>query len=298
MAKIKSKVNLLEIVKKIYQPLSIKNIIKGIKFLSIAKKFKMEINDFNVRLGALRVPITSEMLGTVEWPYIHNEWNVATKLNTIATHYEVLSEACVELTRINVSPCLQICDLSHLSKNTTVGIDYAQWFTREGELVINIFRDGLRVASMAFVLGQHVGRTVAYIGAVQGIHGGVPADESLNIYKVLTKDFAGLRPRSLLLEVLKVVVHQLGAEKILGISEQNRHHRHTYFGNDQKTVFKNNYNVFWEEHNGTLNQEIGFYEIPMAPAIKDISEIAAKKRGQYRRRYEFILSLKDIVKLG
>lgn len=298
MTKTNENINLLEIAKKIYQPLSIRNVVKIVKFLWVAKKYKSEIGDFNARLAALNIPVTTEMLGTIEWPYIHNEWDVATKLNTIALHYEVLSAVNVKLTQINVSPCLQICDLSHLSPGVTAGIDYAKWFTREGELVLNIFREDLRVASMAFTLGQHKGKVVAYVGAVQGIHGGVPAEESLEIYKILTKNFAGLRPRSLLLEVLKVTVAKLGAEKIFGVSEQNRHHRHPYFGNDQASIFKNNYNPFWDEHNGTLNKKIGFYEISLAPAIKDLSEIAAKKRGQYRRRYEFIESLKEIVTLN
>lgn len=267
-------------------------------FLVVACKYKPAINDLNIRLGRLGLPASSEMLGTIMWPYIHNEWDVKTKLNTIASHYEILSLDYPELSRISGSQRLKVCDLSHMSSAITVEIDYAKWFTREGELVINIFQDELRVASMAFTLAQKENVVVAYIGAVQGIHGGVSAEESLEIYKVLTKNFAGLRPRSLLLEVLKVVVNKLGAKKIFGVSEQNRHHRHKYFGNDQETEFKNNYNPFWEEHNGVFNTDIGFYEISMEPAIKNISEIAAKKRGQYRRRYDFIESIDDAVNLS
>ena len=298
MTQIKSRNNVLEIAKAIYQPLSIKSIYSILKFVLVAKKHQSEIKGFNTRLEAIDVPTTSEMLGTIEWPYIHNEWDVAGKLNTIATHYELLTKKQPNLTKISTSPCLTICDFDSISNGVSIGIDYAHGFTREGELVINIFRDDLRVASMAFTIAKYQDNVVAYIGAVQGIHGGVPADESLQIYKVLTKDFAGLRPRSLLLEVLNVVAKQLGVTKVLGVSEQNRHHRHPYFGNDQKTEFKNNYNPFWEEHGGELIPESGFYEIPMAPAIRDIAEIASKKRGQYRKRNDFISSLPDAVNLG
>lgn len=292
------KVNLLEIANEIYQPLSIKNAIAAIRFLCIAIKHRPEIADFNSRLAALNMPATAQMLGTVEWPYIHNEWSVPTKLNTIATHYELLSESNPKLMRVNSSQCLHICDLEHMSTSTYIGIDYAKWFTREGELAINVFREDLRVVTMAFTLSRYNGEVVLYIGAVQGIHGGVPTEESLEIYRGLTKDFEGLRPRNLLLEVLKVVALKLGAKKILGVSEQNRHHRHRYFGNDQNTTFNNNYNVIWEENSGVLNQETGFYDIPMRAAIRDISEIASKKRGQYRRRYEFIESLNNIISLS
>jgi uncharacterized protein VirK/YbjX len=298
MTTIQSKVNLLKIAKKNCQPFSIRNVFSAIRFLSVARNHKSEIDDFSARLSMLNIRATSEMVGTVQWPYIHNEWDVATKLNAIATHYEILSSVNVKLAHISASSCLHICNFDQISKSVYIGIDYAKWFTREGELVVNVFSEDLRVASMAFTLGQYNDNVVLYIGAVQGIHRGVPTEESLNIYKKLTKDFEGLRPRSLLLEVLKVVAHKLGVKKIFGVSEQNRHHRHRYFGNNQNTKFNNDYNLFWEEHNGILNQEIGFYEIPMKAAIKDLSEIESKKRSQYRRRYEIIGSLNDIVSLN
>jgi uncharacterized protein VirK/YbjX len=133
---------------------------------------------------------------------------------------------------------------------------------------------------------------------VQGIHSGVSSDESLRIFKELTKDFYGLRPRSLLLEALKVVAKELGVKKLFGVSEMNRHHRHRYFNNNNNNNdnFKSDYNTFWEEHGARLDNT-GFYEISMTPAVKDLSEIASKKRSQYRRRYAVILSLASVSNL-
>lgn len=298
MAIINSRADLFRLAKKVHKPLPLKNVLHIIKYSILANKHQAEIENLVTRLHALNIPVTAEMLGVVEWPYIHNEWDVKTKLNRIATHYEIVSKSYPQLMRINAVPCFKICDFDTVSKGVFIGIDYAKWFTREGELVINIFRDDLRVASMAFTIGVHRDDVVAYVGAVQGIHGGIPEDESLAIFKTLTKDFAGLRPRTLLLETLKVVVGKLGANKILGVSEQNRHHRHAYFGNNQTTVFKNNYNLFWEEHGGKLIHDGGFYEIPVVPAIKDLSEVASKKRGQYRRRNELLTDLISTMTLG
>ncbi|HSR01263.1 MAG TPA: DUF535 family protein, partial [Methylophilaceae bacterium] len=267
------------------------------KFSYLANKHQVEIENLYTRLNVLNVTVTPEMLGVIEWPYIHNQWDVKTKLDKIATHYEIISKSYPHLMQIRTTPIIKICDFDTVSKGVFVGIDYAKWFTREGELVINIFRDDLRVASIAFTIGLHLDKVVAYVGAVQGIHGGIPADESLEIFKILTKDFAGLRPRSLLLEALKVVARQLGAIKILGISEENRHHRHAYFGNDQKTVFQNDYNLFWEEHDGKLIDDIGFYELDLAPAIRDLSIIASKKRSQYRRRNELLADINNTINL-
>lgn len=276
-------------------------------FVRKAYQNKNAIDAFAERLSHLPngvvVDIKPEMLGVINWPYIHNEWDLDTKFEKILTHYEILSALNSSLVHVGGSAtdadadCHDLMDLSDFSPDLKVMIDKAPWFTREGELLINLIRGGLRAASIAFTLGKANGETVAYIGAIQGMHSGLSVDEALEIYKGLTKDFHGLRPRSLLLEVLKVLLKKLGVTRIYAVSDRNRHHRHVYFGNDENTVFKNDYNLIWEEHDGVLNPEIGFYEIPIAPAIKDMAEIPSKKRSLYKKRYEVIHALNDRVKL-
>ncbi len=290
--------NLLGYAAIVYQPLSLKNMRNRAKFFLAGRKDEVAINKFMHRMKALNLVVSPEMLGAIESPYIHNEWDVALKLERIAKHYELLSTIPSKLISVNSLPRQEIMSLDEVSSGASVAIDYAPWFTREGELHVNLFRGDLRIATMAFSLGLHNSETVAYVGAVQGIHGGVSMEESLDIFKVLTKEFYGLRPRSLLLEVLKVVTRKLGAKKMYGISEEHRHHRHQYFNNDETTKFKNDYNLFWEEHNATRDGSIGFYEISMMPAIKDLSEIPSKKRSQYSRRYAVIKSLGGEINLG
>lgn len=286
------------VAKKLYKPFSFRSLVGRIKFLLAARQHSEIVNNFNTRLDSLGVHVTPEMLGTIIWPYINNRWHAATKLDVIAMHYEILALDYPALTHVRDIKHLEVSNFSDISTDVTIKIDYAQWFTREGELSVNVFQADLRVASLAFSLGYKNEEVVVYIGAVQGIHGGIPAKQSLGIYKNLTKDFSGLRPRTMLLEVLKVVTHKLGAKKIFAVSEQNRHHRHKYFGNDQSTKFTSDYNAFWEEHRGILNKRIGFYEIPMQAAIRDISEIPTKKRALYRRRNEFIKSINSRVTLN
>ena len=244
-----------------------------------------------------RITITPQMLGVIEWPYLHNQWDVKTRFDKIATHYEVLSKLKSNLIYMSSTSSFELINLGRTSANVSIVLDRASWFIREGEMLINVFRKGLRIASIAFTLGEKDGVTVAYIGAIQGVHSGVATEDSLALFKLLTKDFQGLRPRSLLLEVLKVVLKKLGVSRLYAVSEQNRHHRHHYFRNNEKTVFVNDYNPIWEENGGILDENTGFYEIPIGPAIKSIEDIPSKKRSQYKRRYEFILSLGDQINL-
>ena len=282
-----------------YSTLSIRNLKRRICFMQSAAKNRLEISNFIGRIERLNnqhLSVSAKMLGVIDWPYIHNMWDVKTKLNKLAVHYEILSKTFSQLTQINKN--YKVIDFNHVSNQVSIELDQAPWFIREGELVLNVFRDGLRVASMAFTLSDVDNEVVAYIGAVQGIHSGIPSDESLEIYKILTKDFEGLRPRSLLLEALKVVLAQLNVKKMWGVAEQHRHHRHKYFSHNINAVsLKNDYNVFWEEHEGVLDQASGFYALPIALSIKDMSEIVSKKRSMYKRRYEIIEYLKSNIDL-
>jgi uncharacterized protein VirK/YbjX len=274
---------------------SFKNIAN---FLFCAYKNKSEICIFLERIKQVKNPnfkLDDKKLGVIEWPYIHNSWDIDHKLNVMAGHYEFMAYAYPRLVLDRNNAIYNVIDLDAISKDVSIVIDIAPWFLREGELVINIFRQDLRVASMAFAICIINNENIAYIGAVQGIHSGVSAEESLEIFRILTKDFEGLRPRSLMLEVLKIIFDKLGVQKIYAISEQHRHHRHPYFGNSQETVFKSDYNAFWEEHGGIFNDGNGFYSLPLNLAIKDLSTIASKKRSLYKRRYEMIESIKDNI---
>ena len=259
---------------------SIKAIKKTLVFYIVAYKNKQEICKFLYVTSNIKgLVINNSKLGVIEWPYIHNHWDAKTRLEKISTHYEIMQNANLGLIPTDVDFFHKIVDLNHISQDVTIAIDQAPWFVREGELVINVFKADLRVASIAFALGLHQGVKVAFLGAVQGIHQGVPAKESLDIYRDLTKEFEGLRPRSLLLEVLKVLLAKLEVKKMFAICEQNRHHRHAYFGSDEHTVFKTDYNSFWEEHNGVLDTKTGFYELPLALSIKNLADIPSKKRS-------------------
>lgn len=279
----------------IHKPITLKNIKRRIIFFFLGCKHRVKINHFIDRMTALNVLVSPGMLAAIESPYIHNKWEVCERLEKIAAHYETLSKTSPKLLDICRLPKQKVICLDELSKETSIAIDYAPWFAREGELHINVFQKELRVATMAFSLDNQNGEIIAYIGAVQGIHRGISSEKSLRIFKELTKDFFGLRPRSLLLEALKIVAKELGVKKLFGISEMSRHHRHEYFSNDDDK-FKTNYNIFWEEHGARLDNT-GFYEIPMMPAIKDLSEIVSKKRSRYRRRNEMVLSLASISNL-
>jgi len=165
-----------------------------------------------------------------------------------------------------------------------ITLDKAKWFVREGEIVLNLFKENERLMSLAFTFSELNNELVIYIGALQGMH---PSSESLEMLKQVTKSLKGIRPADMLLEVLREIALKVGVKQIFAISDESRHHRHKYFGKLQESMLKTNYNQKWLENQGEL-LENGFYALPIKKHRKDIAEVASNKRALYRRRYAML----------
>lgn len=266
---------------------SLKNILFRMRFIKRAKQQEALLNDFiesMTKLGHSEIFAQKPyMLGLLEWPYMHNQWDLHQRIQTILAHYKLLPKLPEFLNVADAKP-KTIVDLNYVSEGASIALDRAIWFAREGEVVLNLFKGNQRVKSIAFTLNVLNNELVIYVGAIQGIHAD---DDSLGLFKSLTKDFEGLRPRSLVIELLRMVAENIGAKKILAISDENRHHRHPYFANTHKNTLKTGYDSIWLDHEG-VKLENGFFEIPVAKHRRDIAEVSSNKRAMYRRRYQML----------
>ncbi|HYQ55645.1 MAG TPA: DUF535 family protein [Pseudomonas sp.] len=229
-----------------------------------------------------------DCIGMVQWPYISKCWEAPERFEVVASHYEVVARDFPALLLLGRDESRVVCDLSSYASGCTLVLDRPIWFKREGELVLNLFQADLRVASLAFTLCRAEGGLCLFIGAVQGIHKGIDSETSLNIYRDLTKDFQGLRPRSFLVEALKCLARAIGATHIYAVTDQCRHHRHPYFGIDKAQDLAANYDVIWQENGAEGSTREDFFAVPMAPAQRTLEDIAPKKRAMYRRRNDLL----------
>lgn len=266
----------------------LKFIITGITNFKTLDRFSREIKATKFSKVLQRKP---SVFGFIAWPYINNEWSLQERFNRIATHYKIIGNYPAIISEIIDKPkCL--VDLNSFSKGLKVYVDKADWFIREGELVLTLFQDELRVVSVPIIFSYHRNASCIMIGAIQGIHKGISSNDSLEIFKQISKDLHGLRPRSVMIEVIKSIGRQLDIETILAISDEFHQKRHPYFGlatsSDQS--IKTKYDNVWLEHGGVY-RDGGFYSIPLEPRLKALSDVKAKKRAMYRRRNELISSI-------
>ncbi|MBX9625128.1 MAG: VirK/YbjX family protein, partial [Gemmataceae bacterium] len=160
-------------------------------------------------------------------------------------------------------------------------LDRPNWFTREGQLALNLFTGPTRVFTLAFALRLEPDLT-AYVGALQGRS----LDGVLDTYRELTRALHDMRPRDFLVEVFRALGRAVGVRRILAVSDACRHHRSPYFRG--KSVDGSlNYDEVWRERGGRPLGD-GFFELPVEAGRRAADEIPARKRSMYRKRYALL----------
>jgi uncharacterized protein VirK/YbjX len=217
-----------------------------------------------------------ETIGNFIWPYQCAAWDAKTRFARISGHLDVLEK----LPGLKVADDEKIvfADLTSLSDDTRVIIDYSPWLAREGHLTLSLFIGRFRAFTLAFSLFNYP-QTELFIGGLQGRND----DRILALYRDLTKDFHGVRPRDFMLEMLRLFALSIGVRHIYAVADEYKISRHPYFG--KKGTLGLFYDDVWLERGGSRVANTHF-ELPLTGTRRDLNEVAAKKRAMYRRRYE------------
>lgn len=206
-------------------------------------------------------------------PYQCAAWSARERFDRIEHHAEV-----VDLLGLAIRPDekLLVVDLSFVSEDTLLILDRPPWLAREGHLTLNLFKGEFRAFSLSFSLADTPERSL-FIGGLQGRD----VESALELYKSLTKDFHGVRPRDLIIEMLRLVAQRLEVKRILAVADEYRIATHPYFGGRQLNL---SYNRVWEERGGQKVDETHF-ELPIEIQRRDLEDVASKKRNMYKQRY-------------
>ena len=216
-----------------------------------------------------------ETIGNLIWPYQCAAWDAKTRFERIAGHLDAVEK----LSGLKFGDeKIIFADLTSLSDDTWVMIDYSPWLAREGHLTLSLFKGHFRAFTIAFSLFNWP-RTELFIGGIQGRND----PRILDLYRDLTKEFNGVRPRDLVLELLRLLALRIGVQHIHAVADDYKISRHPYFGKKGTTGLV--YDDVWVDRGGVKVADTHF-ELPLAGTRRDLNEVAAKKRSMYRRRYE------------
>lgn len=167
-------------------------------------------------------------------------------------------------------------------------------FIPDFEICLNINEYQAMEGFWALELRQKSSRQVVYlltfgkiaqsllIGVIQGTN----TKNAKDLVKYLTKQCHGLRPAYLLIEVMKLLADTLGYS-LLGIPHKYQN-KSLFIQSKRYTV---NYDTLFRESGG-LRQE--YWQLPLT-LDKDLTDVPSKKRSMYRKRFEMLEKLADVI---
>ncbi|HAJ2336979.1 TPA: DUF535 domain-containing protein [Escherichia coli] len=152
-------------------------------------------------------------------------------------------------------------------------------FDREGELMLTLHFNGAIITRVSFLFADMNGCPAIFIGGLQGPDKGIGSE----IMKSATRECYGIFPRRLLCETIGLIAEKCGLQDIFAVTEQNHVYRQFRYFYQKKGRFVASYTECWTSVGGIREGE--FYRLPVRYPRKSISDIPARKRSEYRKRY-------------
>lgn len=219
-------------------------------------------------------------------PYLAASLNRHQLLDALRYHYALLRDymSAEELSMYMNTPGLQLAQLEGKNgERFTLELTMMVSMDKEGDSTILLRNDkGESLAEITFTLCQYQGNRTLFIGGLQGSKREVPHEA----IQRATKSCHGLFPKRLVLEAVCHFAERFQVERILAVSNETHIYRSLRY-RDKDKQFYADYNAFWQAVGGVCNDG-QFYELPCLIARKDLTDIASKKRAEYRRRYEML----------
>jgi uncharacterized protein VirK/YbjX len=158
---------------------------------------------------------------------------------------------------------------------------------REGELVLQLREDGMPLYAVAFTFARRDGRLAVNVGCIQGA-ADAGAREAI---RRATRQLNGLRPKQLLVSLVRTLGHALGCHEMRMVANANRVVRSAI----RNGTVHADYDQLWHEM-GARRLPDGDYCLPCGPLPEpDFEAVASKKRAEARRRHALLVSLSDAL---
>lgn len=222
-------------------------------------------------------------------PYISNALGPEDRLAAIRAHYDFIFRRGLGQTvaRASLGPVVLAACEGKSGLPYEIQLRAVNMFDREGELVLQLAQNGKVIYTVAFTVAPRAGRSAVSIGCVQGGR----LDDARESIRLATRDLHGIRPKQLMVSLVRQLGHEYGCARLHLVSNRNR----VIYKAIRLGCVLADYDLLWEELGATKNAA-GDYELDCAPiAAPDLEAIPSKKRSEARKRYELMCGLADSV---
>jgi uncharacterized protein VirK/YbjX len=231
-------------------------------------------------------------------PYLQRHFEPLERWEMLRQHYAfalaTLSPGALK--EIHALPGVLLGDI-HLADVGHFGIRlfYDNLFEKEGELSLMLYDEEKKepLFAMTFcVSSNQPGNREIFIGGLQGCS----LSHNRELVVGVTRGMFGLRPKAALLFALRQLAFVWDVPMIRAVSNQNR-----ILPANNKPI-KANYDQFWIESSGELDQD-GNFSLSSMNSPRTSMEIRRNKRSMYKQRYQLLADLgeqlrQNIARLG
>jgi uncharacterized protein len=227
------------------------------------------------------------LVSKLQRPYVHYQWDLATRLDAITTHYDILRDLLSAPAREQIyRGGITLVRLgSPAGRTVDLRLVYRDQFEKEGEISLTVedTETTLMLAGLTFCLTGTADQRVAWVGGLQA--SGDPRTRGL-IHDVV-KEMHGLRPKALALWALRQLTDPWQMDQIRATADRSHIYRHW----GKRRDFEARYDEFWAESSGSRHAD-GDWELPLAVAPRPREEIKPSRRKAHERRYAMLAELR------
>ncbi|EHM3114174.1 TPA: DUF535 domain-containing protein [Escherichia coli] len=152
-------------------------------------------------------------------------------------------------------------------------------FDREGELMLSLYFNKIPVSRLTFSIILTKKGYAAFIGGLQG----APKNTGPEVIRNATRSCYGLFPKRIIFEAFCSLMGVCNVTEFLAVSEHSHVFRQLRYRYQKNKTFVAIYSDFWKSVAGKPYRN--WYILPHKTVRKPLSDIASKKRSEYRRRY-------------
>ncbi len=145
----------------------------------------------------------------------------------------------------------------------------------EGELALHLYRGDRLLFSTAFTICRQPGSWVIRIGCLQG----PGCADSREQIRRATRDMFGLRPKALMIRLVRAIGAGVGCGRVVLVSNGNR----VANRRSKRHRVHADYDAFWQEI-GACRRSDGDYELPCIEPEARIDQLPSRKRAEARQR--------------
>ena len=211
-------------------------------------------------------------------PYLCTDFSKKEKIDILSMHYDWFEDKFTTEARHKIyNERLNLLELEIGEQTYLLNLSFERNSRKEGELTLSLTDSML---NKMYTISFSVFNNAIYIGGVQG-----GANDN-GFSRAFTKAFYGLRPKSFMVETLRLMATSFGVNHIYAVNETGHVYNASRYGKKGKEISLK-YNSLWEEHEGQQHNKC-FYALPIQSTRKDLEALKRQKRKLYRERYAWL----------